>query len=580
MLGSGGSRRMEMVGRMMDSIAEAPQSRRAKSSVSPAGNMGETAGLSFVDTMIGLVQPPSALEPAKTAPDSRDPTGGAKLAPDQVIDDAAMVTDSLATPSAAVTALPIAITPINPASPSTSAAAVAKQEGIGAAGQVPDAQSAAVTLALMGNAVPAEPVPGDAPDALVAQTGDASATFKTGDASALASASASASATAPSTQSAEPALKPATDQTQTAQALAPKTQATVSQSLLAGLAALGQTQQPAADDKQMAQLVATATATAAATATATATVPTPVMAQVPQPSPQPTDSPTSQASAVFDLALAADPQGPGAARALEAQSGEARTSKTNVATGWLNTGSGFVASDDAGLQSAPSAAPVATATAQASVALVTGPVPAFSKPATKSEETKIAATDAAGMMAGSNGTADAAASASTDGTGVPAPDANPKPTVLQPHTVPMLAAAMMRRIQNGMKEFTLRLDPPELGRVDVRLTVGTDKKVRAVVSTDRPEALKDLALSARDLTRALQEAGLELEENGLSFSMNDQGSSPQNRDANQQQSARIKHSLDGYDTSEAATPEPAAPLSAHLSGPVERWQRARIAMTA
>ncbi|MCA3698128.1 flagellar hook-length control protein FliK [Aquidulcibacter sp.] len=563
---------------MMDSNAEAPQSRRAKSSVSPAGNMGETAGLSFVDTMIGLVQPPSALEPAKTVPESRDPTGGAKLAPDQGIDDATKVTDSLATPSAVVPALPIAITPINPASPSTSAAAVAKQEGIGAAGQVPDAQSAAVTLALMGNAVPAEPVPGDAPDALVAQTGDASATFKTGDASALASASASASASA--TQSAEPALKPATDQTQTAQALAPKTQATVSQSLLAGLAALGQTQQPAADDKQMAQLVATATATAAATATATATVPTPVMAQVPQPSPQPTDSPTSQASAVFDLALAADPQGPGAARALEAQSSEARTPKTNVATGWLNTSTGFVASDDAGLQSAPSVAPVATANAQASVALVTGPLPAFSKPATKSEETKIAATDAAGMMAGSNGTADAAASASTDGTGVAAPDANPKPTVLQPHTVPMLAAAMMRRIQNGMKEFTLRLDPPELGRVDVRLTVGTDKKVRAVVSTDRPEALKDLALSARDLTRALQEAGLELEENGLSFSMNDQGSSPQNRDANQQQSARIKHSLDGYDTSEAATPEPAAPLSAHLSGPVERWQRARIAMTA
>ena len=574
MLGSGGSRRMEMVGRMMDSNAEAPQSRRAKSSVSPAGNMGETAGLSFVDTMIGLVQPPSALEPAKTVPESRDPTGGAKLAPDQGIDDATKVTDSLATPSVVAPALPTAITPINP--DPTSTAAVAKQEGVGAAVQVPDAQSAAVTLALMGNAVPAEPVPGDAPDALVAQTGNASATFTTGDASALAS----ASAKAPSTQSAEAALKPANDQTQTAQALAPKTQATVSQSLFAGLAALGQTQQPAADDKQMAQLVATATATATATANATATVPTPVMAQVPQPSAQPTDSSTSQASAVFDLALAADPQGPGAARALEAQSSEARTPKTNVATGWLNTSTGFVASDDAGLQSAPSVAPLATANAQASVALVTGPVPAFSKPATKSEETKIAATDAAGMMAGSNGTADAAASASTDGTGVAAPDANPKPTVLQPHTVPMLAAAMMRRIQNGMKEFTLRLDPPELGRVDVRLTVGTDKKVRAVVSTDRPEALKDLALSARDLTRALQEAGLELEENGLSFSMNDQGSSPQNRDANQQQSARIKHSLDGYDTSEAATPEPAAPLSAHLSGPVERWQRARIAMTA
>jgi flagellar hook-length control protein FliK len=282
----------------------------------------------------------------------------------------------------------------------------------------------------------------------------------------------------------------------------------------------------------------------------------------------------------LDAVLANQPQGPGAARALEAQASQANGLKSNSPAGWLANGAGMSATNDAGFQSTPSALTVATATPQANAAAATGLVPNLAKTGTKTEEAKIAATDASGMMGGSNGAADAATSVTVDGTVTPAQDTTPKPSLVQPHTIPMLAAAMMRRISNGMKEFTLRLDPPELGRVDVRLTVGPDKKVRAVVSTDRPEALKDLALSARDLTRALQEAGLDLEENGLSFSMNDQGSSQQNRDTHQQQSARMMGGAEVYETSEAAKSEASAPLSTPLSGPVERWQRARIALTA
>ncbi|OYU76042.1 MAG: hypothetical protein CFE32_11910 [Alphaproteobacteria bacterium PA3] len=548
MMGSGGSRFMELAGRMMDSIAEAPQSRRAKPSNQPAGDLGEPTGLSFAETLIGLVQPPSPQEPTKAAPESPDTMPGTKIGPDQSTDDAAVLTDSTATASAVVPALPPASAPINLAS--TPDPAAAKQEGAGAPIQALDASSAAFKLGLMGDTASNELL-ADSAD-LVAQTADASAISKTGETLAL------------PTKSSEGGVKPSADQAAMTQGIARKTQANTTQSLLVGLAALGQTQQPVTEDSQLAQLVATATAPA----------------QTPQPSLQPTDPTTAQAGAAFDVALVADPQGPAAARALEAQSGEARGLKTNGPTGWFANATGLTEADNAGLQSTPSAVSVATANPQASVAAATGLVPNLAKATTKAEETKIAATDAGGLMAGSNGAADAAGSAPTDGTSASVQDTTPKPTLVQPHTIPMLAAAMMRRISNGLKEFTLRLDPPELGRVDVRLTVGTDKKVRAVVSTDRPEALKDLALSARDLTRALQEAGLELEENGLSFSMNDQGSSPQNRDANQQQSARIKHSLDGYETSEAATPEQSAPLAAHLSGPVERWQRARIAMTA
>ncbi|MFN9015436.1 MAG: flagellar hook-length control protein FliK [Hyphomonadaceae bacterium] len=539
----------------MDSIAEAPQSRRAKPSVSPAGDMGASSGLSFVDTMIGLVQPPSPQEPAKAAPESSEVGISLKLAPEPLLKDGTSLTDTSSITSLAVPALPLASTPINLIPKTPADAAI--QEGTGATGLANAAQNVAITLGLTGDTLVKELVlaPGDISGA---EPVAANPDIKSGEALPV------------TTQTADVLATTSNDTSTPAQALALKTQAAASQSLMAGLSALGQTQQPAPKDSQVAQLAASAPVPA----------PAPAPAQVIQPNPQPTDAATAQAVPTLDAVLANQPQGPGAARALEAQASQANGLKSNSPAGWLANGAGMSATNDAGFQSTPSALTVATAAPQANAAAATGLVPNLAKTGTKTEEAKIAATDASGMMGGSNGAADAATSVTVDGTVTPAQDTTPKPSLVQPHTIPMLAAAMMRRISNGMKEFTLRLDPPELGRVDVRLTVGPDKKVRAVVSTDRPEALKDLALSARDLTRALQEAGLDLEENGLSFSMNDQGSSQQNRDTHQQQSARMMGGAEVYETSEAAKSEASAPLSTPLSGPVERWQRARIALTA
>ena len=554
-VGKRGLRRMEMVGRIMDSIAEAPQSRRAKPSVSPAGDMGASSGVSFVDTMIGLVQPPSPQEPAKAAPESSEVGISLKLAPEPLLKDGTSLTDTSSITSLAVPALPLASTPINLIPKTPADAAI--QEGTGATGLANAAQNVAITLGLTGDTLVKELVlaPGDISGA---EPVAANPDIKSGEALPV------------TTQTADVLATTSNDTSTPAQALALKTQAAASQSLMAGLSALGQTQQPAPKDSQVAQLAASAPVPA----------PAPAPAQVIQPNPQPTDAATAQAVPTLDAVLANQPQGPGAARALEAQASQANGLKSNSPAGWLANGAGMSATNDAGFQSTPSALTVATAAPQANAAAATGLVPNLAKTGTKTEEAKIAATDASGMMGGSNGAADAATSVTVDGTVTPAQDTTPKPSLVQPHTIPMLAAAMMRRISNGMKEFTLRLDPPELGRVDVRLTVGPDKKVRAVVSTDRPEALKDLALSARDLTRALQEAGLDLEENGLSFSMNDQGSSQQNRDTHQQQSARMMGGAEVYETSEAAKSEASAPLSTPLSGPVERWQRARIALTA
>lgn len=78
---------------------------------------------------------------------------------------------------------------------------------------------------------------------------------------------------------------------------------------------------------------------------------------------------------------------------------------------------------------------------------------------------------------------------------------------------------IVRRFNGGATQFELRLDPAELGRVDVRLEVGRDNKVTAMVSAETPQAVSELARGARDIAQALQSAGLELAENGLSFDL-------------------------------------------------------------
>jgi len=95
-----------------------------------------------------------------------------------------------------------------------------------------------------------------------------------------------------------------------------------------------------------------------------------------------------------------------------------------------------------------------------------------------------------------------------------------------PHTTQHLAAQITRKFADGGRVFDIRLDPPELGRVEVRLELGPDNRVSAVLSAERADTLAELQRSARDLEKALAEAGLDLSEDGLSFSLSEDASNP------------------------------------------------------
>jgi len=92
-----------------------------------------------------------------------------------------------------------------------------------------------------------------------------------------------------------------------------------------------------------------------------------------------------------------------------------------------------------------------------------------------------------------------------------------------------LALHIAARSARGDSRFTIRLDPPELGRIDVNLSVSSHGHAQAVLAVEKPQTLELLLRDAPTLERALKDAGLELGSN-LSFSLKEDGRSQFARD--------------------------------------------------
>ncbi len=84
----------------------------------------------------------------------------------------------------------------------------------------------------------------------------------------------------------------------------------------------------------------------------------------------------------------------------------------------------------------------------------------------------------------------------------------------------MVAAHVSKAAQSGeAKNITLNLDPPELGRVEIRLEFGTEKTVKANLIVEKPETLLLLQRDAGALEKALQDAGLDTSGDSIGYEM-------------------------------------------------------------
>lgn len=136
------------------------------------------------------------------------------------------------------------------------------------------------------------------------------------------------------------------------------------------------------------------------------------------------------------------------------------------------------------------------------------------------------------------------------------PLADPAAAARQPAATPNAAQAAVdqvglainRAVQDGRNQFTIRLDPPELGRVEVRLEFQAEGAMRATVTADQRDTLTLLQRDAHSLERALQQAGVKTDSGSLNFTLNQDGQ----RGAEQSALAQAGSGEDDGQTEEAA----------------------------
>ncbi len=86
-------------------------------------------------------------------------------------------------------------------------------------------------------------------------------------------------------------------------------------------------------------------------------------------------------------------------------------------------------------------------------------------------------------------------------------------------SIPNMAVEIARNFAAGNNRFQIRMDPPELGRIDVRLNIDESGALRARLAVERPETLDLLQRDTRALERALAEIGFEGTKTNLEFSL-------------------------------------------------------------
>jgi flagellar hook-length control protein FliK len=86
-----------------------------------------------------------------------------------------------------------------------------------------------------------------------------------------------------------------------------------------------------------------------------------------------------------------------------------------------------------------------------------------------------------------------------------------------------VAVQIQKSLSQGNDRISIQLKPAELGKVEVRLDVGHEGRVTAVITADRADTLDLLQRDARILQNSLQDAGLRADSNSLSFELRSQG---------------------------------------------------------
>ncbi len=101
--------------------------------------------------------------------------------------------------------------------------------------------------------------------------------------------------------------------------------------------------------------------------------------------------------------------------------------------------------------------------------------------------------------------------------------ANAPRFTLPNHAVADQVSVQINKALNaGNDRISIQLKPAELGRIDVQMEIGQDGRLIAVVTADNKNTLDLLQKDSKELQQALQQAGLQADDESLSFNLREQ----------------------------------------------------------
>ena len=115
----------------------------------------------------------------------------------------------------------------------------------------------------------------------------------------------------------------------------------------------------------------------------------------------------------------------------------------------------------------------------------------------------------------------------------------------------------------GIKEIAVRLDPPELGRIDVRIDIDDSGQVNTHLVVERASTLDQLRRDAPNLERLLNQSGLKADSGSLQFSLQDQNQPYRQQGGDGRRTRRSILAIDGI----SGIADPASTLQAAYVAP-------------
>jgi flagellar hook-length control protein FliK len=99
------------------------------------------------------------------------------------------------------------------------------------------------------------------------------------------------------------------------------------------------------------------------------------------------------------------------------------------------------------------------------------------------------------------------------------PNPTERPAATAQHVIDQIKVNITKAAKAGLDRVTIQLKPVELGRIEIKLEMSEDHKVRVTVTADTKDTLSLLQTDSRTLERTLNDAGLRTDANNLHFNL-------------------------------------------------------------